>query len=35
MRTDRAAQALMGLDPAGKGAVEWKEVSKKVPAVNG
>ena len=34
VRTDRAAQALMGLDPAGKGAVEWKEVSKKVPAVS-
>ena len=34
LRTDRAAQALMALDPEGKGAVEWKEVSKKVPAVS-
>lgn len=34
VRTDRAAQALMALDPEGKGAVEWKEVSKKVPAVS-
>ena len=34
MGTDRAAQALMALDPEGKGAVEWKEVSKKVSAVN-
>jgi Uncharacterized membrane protein len=33
LSTDRAAQALMGLDPDGKGAVEWKEVSKKVPGV--
>jgi len=33
LSTDRAAQALMGLDPEGKGAVEWKEVSKKVPGV--
>jgi len=34
MRTDRTAQALMALDPEGKGAVEWKEVSKKVSAVS-
>ena len=32
MRTDRVAQALMALDPEGKGGVEWKEVTKvKVP----
>jgi len=32
MRTDRASQALMALDPEGKGGVEWKEVTKvKVP----
>ena len=35
LSTDRAAQALMSLDPEGKGAVEWKEVSKKVPGVPG
>ena len=34
MRTDRTAQELMALDPEGKGAVEWKEVSKKVSAVS-
>ena len=33
LSTDRTAQALMGLDPEGKGAVEWKEVSRKVPGV--
>ena len=32
MRTDRVSQALMALDPEGKGGVEWKEVTKvKVP----
>jgi len=32
LRTDRAANALMELDPSGKGAIEWKEKSKdKVP----
>ena len=35
LSTDQAAQALMSLDPEGKGAVEWKEVSKKVPGMPG
>ena len=28
MQTDRAASALMALEPGGKGAVEWKEIDK-------
>ena len=31
IKTDRAAKALVALEPEGKGAVEWKEVLKKEP----
>jgi hypothetical protein len=31
IKTDRAAKALVALEPDGKGAVEWKEVPKKEP----